>query len=160
MTKLIIVSNLTILPIGGKLDLGERQLSKFTIGDVKDKVAEMCRDITIDSQNLWWRGYSLDNNKLPIIKACVGLNSDEFLQPNTSALTLFLTMSKPVTKENIIPAINESKNITTISVNSLEKLEYYRNEINRLSTKKIEEVRKSDIFKSRDKYGYMQFGTA
>jgi len=69
-------------------------------------------------------------------------------------------MSKPVTKENIIPAINESKNITTISVNSLEKLEYYRNEINRLSTKKIEEVRKSDIFKSRDKYGYMQFGTA
>ena len=72
MTKLTIVSNLTILPIGGKLDLGECQLSKFTIGDVKDKVTELCNEIAVDSQNLWWKGYSLDNNKLPIIKACVG----------------------------------------------------------------------------------------
>ena len=72
MTRLTIVSNLTILPEMGKMDLGDQELNVLTIGKVKDTITSMYDDINIHQQNLWWRGYILDNDKLPLIKACVG----------------------------------------------------------------------------------------
>ena len=53
------------------IDLGEKDITSLTIGDVKQMVEERS-DLDKAEQKLWWRGYVLDNELLPITKACMG----------------------------------------------------------------------------------------
>merc|ERR1712157_244034 len=150
MTKLIIISNLTVLPNKGKIELGECNLITFTIGNVKKLISEMCNDIAVDRQNLWWKGYILDDEDLPLIKACIDFaNPDESLKPNVGELSLFLTLkSNEVVKIDVNAIVNI--NTSSLGVKSLDKLESYRREINQISKKKMFEASKKmnacDIF--------------
>jgi len=93
MTKLIVVSTLSALRGNGMIDLGEKDITSLTIGDVKQMVEERS-DLDKAEQKLWWRGYVLDNELLPITKACMGVNPDEFVKPDVESLSLFLTVQE------------------------------------------------------------------
>jgi hypothetical protein len=81
MTHLSVVSTITTIATG-KVELGEVNLAKTSVGQVKRKVEELA-NVPSESQKLWWRGYILDDNTLPLTRACVG----EFqLLPVSSAL--------------------------------------------------------------------------
>lgn len=137
MTKLIIISNLTVLPNKGKVELVECNLNTFTIGNAKKLISEMCNDIAVDRQNLWWKGYILDDENLPMIKACIDFaNPDESLKPNVDELSLFLTLKNNETV-NIDVSATMNINTSSLGVKSLDKLESYRREINQISKKKM-----------------------
>lgn len=81
MTLLKVVSPLTNFDGSGEIDLGNYDLHDITIGEVKQLVHHLYSEILEESQDLWWKGYILDNDSLPINEACVGeiiLFSTEF----------------------------------------------------------------------------------
>lgn len=71
MTHLSVVSTITTIPDTGKVELGHFDLDKLSVGQVK-RLVEKLANVPSESQKLWWRGYILDDNTLPLTKACVG----------------------------------------------------------------------------------------
>jgi hypothetical protein len=70
MTLLSVVSTITTIATG-KVELGDVNLAKTSVGQVKRKVEDLA-NVPSESQKLWWRGYILDDNTLPLTTACVG----------------------------------------------------------------------------------------
>eukprot|EP00566_Odontella_aurita_P026103 CAMPEP_0113557730 /NCGR_PEP_ID=MMETSP0015_2-20120614/17953_1 /TAXON_ID=2838 /ORGANISM="Odontella" /LENGTH=117 /DNA_ID=CAMNT_0000459187 /DNA_START=57 /DNA_END=410 /DNA_ORIENTATION=- /assembly_acc=CAM_ASM_000160 len=98
MTRLSVVSALTNLGGVGSADLGERDLDATTIGDVKRMVAERFDDVATETESgavkFWWRGYVLNDDSLPVRKACVGVNREEVVASDAESLVLFLTVAE------------------------------------------------------------------
>ena len=93
MTRLYIRSALSILQ-DGNIDLGEQDIRKIAIGDVKHMIATRCEipiEVMLDQHRLFWHGYLLDEDELPVSEACVGVDPDETLQGDEKELVLFLT---------------------------------------------------------------------
>lgn len=93
MTRLYIRSALSILQ-DGSINLGEQDIRKITIGDVKHMIATHCEipvEDMLDHHRLFWHGYLLDEDELPVSEACVGVDPDETLQGDEKELVLFLT---------------------------------------------------------------------
>lgn len=93
MTRLYVRSALSILQ-DGIIDLGEQDVRKITIGDVKHMIATHCEipiEDMLDHHRLFWHGYLLDQDESPISDACVGVDPDEALQGDETELVLFLT---------------------------------------------------------------------
>ena len=61
------------------------------MGEVKKRVHDLAQ-IPIENQSLWWRGYILDDDDLPLIHACVGVNEGERIHEDIPALVLFVTV--------------------------------------------------------------------
>eukprot|EP00565_Helicotheca_tamesis_P002098 CAMPEP_0185733576 /NCGR_PEP_ID=MMETSP1171-20130828/20001_1 /TAXON_ID=374046 /ORGANISM="Helicotheca tamensis, Strain CCMP826" /LENGTH=137 /DNA_ID=CAMNT_0028403343 /DNA_START=158 /DNA_END=568 /DNA_ORIENTATION=+ len=91
MTHLSVVAPLT--SVVGKIELGQQNLTELTVGDLKDLVEELHGSIPADRQKLWWMGYILDDDSLPIEKACIGVNPGEVIEKNAESLTIFMTMT-------------------------------------------------------------------
>ena len=93
MTRLYVRSALSILQ-DGSIDLGEQDIKKIAIGDVKHMIATHCEipiEVMLDHHRLFWHGYLLDEDELPVSEACVGVDPDETLQGDEKELVLFLT---------------------------------------------------------------------
>ena len=89
MTKLSVVSALSVLPTG-RVDLGEQDLKKITVGDVKRMLEGRCEEEALRFElRLWWQGYLLDFGSKPVHSACVEL--DPVISGKEVSLTLFLT---------------------------------------------------------------------
>jgi hypothetical protein len=78
MTNISVVSTLTTLAPSGTLQLGDYHVNQTTIGDVKRQVEEMA-NVSSSCQKLWWRGYLLSNDELPLTLACVGAYYSYFI---------------------------------------------------------------------------------
>ena len=93
MTRLYVRSALSILQ-NGSIDLGEQDIKKIAIGDVKHMIATHCEipvEEMLDHHRLFWHGFLLDEDELPVSEACVGVDPDETLQGDETELVLFLT---------------------------------------------------------------------
>ncbi len=97
--NLTIASSLFLLP-NGVINLGRKDLSTFTILEVKTEINAIHPDATLPLQNLWWNGYLLDDDRKKIIEACVGKDPKERLSPNTTDLTIFLTVPRSTEKDS------------------------------------------------------------
>lgn len=95
MTKLTVVSTFTTIQGSGKVEF-ECKVEDTTVGEVKNRVQELAQ-ISAEKQSLWWRGYILDDDALPLLHACVGVNAGERIEADISALVLFVTV--PVEKQ-------------------------------------------------------------
>ena len=71
MTLLSVVSSITTVGGSGIVNLGDIKTDILTVGTVKERM-EQRTSISSQEQKLWWRGYILDNDSLPLTKACVG----------------------------------------------------------------------------------------
>ena len=71
MTAVTVVSSLTTISGCGTVYLGDVNVTDHSVGEIKEMI-ETATSISIPNQKLWWRGYILDNNSLPLIEACVG----------------------------------------------------------------------------------------
>ena len=89
-TKLSVVSTFTTIQGSGKVEF-DCQVEEITVGEVKKRVQDLAQ-IPSDDQSLWWRGYILDDDDLPLIHACVGVNTGERISADSSALVLFVTV--------------------------------------------------------------------
>ena len=68
MTRLYVRSALSILQ-DGSVDLGEQDIRKIAIGDVKHMIATHCEipiEVMLDQHRLFWHGYLLDEDELPV----------------------------------------------------------------------------------------------
>ena len=93
MTRLYVRSALSILQ-GGSIDLGEQDALKIAIGDVKHMIAAHCKipvEEMLDHHRLFWHGYLLDEDAMPVSEACVGVDPDEVVRGDEKELVLFLT---------------------------------------------------------------------
>jgi len=90
MTKLSVVSTFTTIQGSGKVEF-ECKVGDTTVGEVKKRVQELAQ-IPAENQSLWWRGYVLDNDYLPLNRACVGVNAGERIDAEISSLVLFVTV--------------------------------------------------------------------
>ena len=93
MTRLYVRSALSILQ-DGSIDLGEQDVHKLAIGDVKHMIAAHCEipvEEMLDRHRLFWHGYLLDEDAQPVSEACVGVDPDEALRGDEKELVLFLT---------------------------------------------------------------------
>ncbi|KAL7565325.1 hypothetical protein ACA910_014608 [Epithemia clementina (nom. ined.)] len=91
MTNVTIVSTFTAIPTEGKIELGNLDVGKVTISDLKQRI-EGETNIPPNDQRLWWRGYVLDHEDSSVMNSCVGVNEGELLHPGSANLVLFLTM--------------------------------------------------------------------
>ena len=71
MANIKVVTLLTSLDGSGEVHLGKQNLNNLKIGDVK-KIINKNYDIHEQEQQLWWKGYMLDNDNLTFERACVG----------------------------------------------------------------------------------------
>lgn len=90
MTLVTVVTTITTIATG-KVELGEFDLSKLSVGQVKRQVEQEAK-VPALKQKLWWKGYILDENTLPLTRACVGVNEGETLDPSVDSLVLFMTV--------------------------------------------------------------------
>ena len=93
MTRLYVRSALSILQ-GGSIDLGEQDAQKIAIGDVKHMIAAHCKipvEEMLDHHRLFWHGYLLDEDAMPVSEACVGVDPDEVVRGDEKEQVLFLT---------------------------------------------------------------------
>ena len=91
MTKLSVVSALSVLPTG-RVDLGEQDLKKITVGDVKLMLEGRCEEEALRCElRLWWQGFLLDFGSKPVHSACVELDPGQISSGKEVSLTLFLT---------------------------------------------------------------------
>ena len=90
MTKLSVVSTFTTIQGSGKVQI-DCKVGETTVGEVKKRVQDLVQ-IPIENQSLWWRGYILDDDDLPLIHACVGVNEGERIHDDIDALVLFVTV--------------------------------------------------------------------
>ena len=90
MTNVTIISSFTAIPDEGKVELGNLELQKVTISNLKERIQARTK-IPADNQRLWWRGYLLDHEDSYVVDTCVGVNEGETFQPATGSLVLFLT---------------------------------------------------------------------
>eukprot|EP00563_Minutocellus_polymorphus_P021440 CAMPEP_0197721730 /NCGR_PEP_ID=MMETSP1434-20131217/4687_1 /TAXON_ID=265543 /ORGANISM="Minutocellus polymorphus, Strain CCMP3303" /LENGTH=153 /DNA_ID=CAMNT_0043306789 /DNA_START=165 /DNA_END=626 /DNA_ORIENTATION=+ len=97
MTRLYVRSALSILQ-DGSIDLGEQDVRKLTVGDVKHMIATHCcgdeipiEEMLDQQHRLFWQGYLLDEDGLPVSEACVGVDPGEVVQGDEPELVLFLT---------------------------------------------------------------------
>lgn len=73
------------------MNLGDQDLDLLTIGQLKCLVEDKS-DVERDTIKLWWKGYILDDDSLPISKACVGVNEGEILlDEDYESLVIFMT---------------------------------------------------------------------
>lgn len=93
MTHVTIVTTITTVN-SGKIDLGHFDLRKISVSEVK-RLIEKEANIPANTQRLWWRGYALDENVLPLTRACVGVNEGETIDRNLDSLVLFMTVELP-----------------------------------------------------------------
>ena len=71
MTRVAIVTTITTIN-SGTVELGHFDLSKLSVGEVKRRVEQQA-NVPASTQKLWWRGYILDEDMLPLTRACVGV---------------------------------------------------------------------------------------
>ena len=71
MANVKVVTLLTSLDGSGEVHLGKQNLNNLKISDVK-KMINKNYDIHEQEQQLWWKGYILDNDNLTFERACVG----------------------------------------------------------------------------------------
>ena len=91
MTVITVISTFTAISPEGKVKLSDCSVSRATIADVKDEIAEKT-GIPRERQSLWWHGYLLDQEMQTVQDACVGVTKDEIIDPNVETLVLFLTV--------------------------------------------------------------------
>jgi Ubiquitin family len=90
MTLIRIESTFTIILGPGKVDLGDLNVSKVTVRDIKHLIQKQA-DVPADLQSLWWEGYILDQDDATLLQACVGVNG-EVIRESDSTLVLFMTI--------------------------------------------------------------------
>lgn len=90
MTLITVVTTITTIDTG-KVEIGDFDLTKLTVADVKNLV-EKEATVPASSQMLWWRGYALDDDSLPLTKACIGVNQGEFVDRTLESLVIFMTV--------------------------------------------------------------------
>lgn len=83
--------------------MGDFDLRKLSVGQVKRRV-EQEANVPSHSQKLWWRGYVLDENTLPLTRACVGVNAGERLDSNIESLVLFMTVDITCKRDVDLPS--------------------------------------------------------
>lgn len=92
-----------VIMLSLQVELGNFDLSKLSVGQVKQRV-EKEANVPSHSQKLWWRGYVLDENSLPLTRACVGVNAGERLDPNIDSLVLFMTVDITCKRDVDLPS--------------------------------------------------------
>lgn len=105
MTKLSVVSTFTTI-VGSGMVCFDCNVEETTVGAVKKRVQELT-EISAQNQSIWWRGYILDDDDLPLIHACVGVNKGEKIDKDIGNLVLFVTVAVE-TKYRRPPTVLES----------------------------------------------------
>mmetsp|Transcript_4681 Transcript_4681/g.6940 ORF Transcript_4681/g.6940 Transcript_4681/m.6940 type:complete len:146 (-) Transcript_4681:129-566(-) len=106
-TKLAVIAPVTSIPGNGQVEFDAVDLGAMTVGELKGRI-EFESDIPADNQDLWWRGYCLDNDGLPLIKALVGVNEGENVEEGTPHLVIFMTESPVNDKDDDQESSNSS----------------------------------------------------
>lgn len=92
MTRITVESTFTAISGTGKVELGDLNVRTTTVGEIEERVLEL---VSLEGEpQFWWMGYLLDDPKLTLIDACVGV-SGERLSPDADQLVLFLTLPLP-----------------------------------------------------------------
>lgn len=101
MTLVTVVTTITTID-SGRVELGDLDLGKVSVGQVKRLIEqESNNNVPAYSQKLWWRGYILDENTLPLTRACVGVNEGETVNQDGDPNTLLLFMTVDLPKRDI-----------------------------------------------------------
>jgi hypothetical protein len=90
MTKVSVTSTFTTIQGSGKVAF-DCDVETTTIGDVKNRVENLAH-VPAATQSIWWRGYILDDDSLPLLQACRGVNDGESIDADLEALTIFMTV--------------------------------------------------------------------
>mmetsp|Transcript_8235 Transcript_8235/g.17416 ORF Transcript_8235/g.17416 Transcript_8235/m.17416 type:complete len:134 (-) Transcript_8235:275-676(-) len=93
MTRLTVVSSFTSLQGAGSLELGDVDLRRMTVADVKRAIEARADGFEDGAElRLWWSGYVLDNGNAPMSEACIGVNPGERVEEKAESLVIFLTV--------------------------------------------------------------------
>lgn len=119
MTAITVISTFTTVSPEGMVNLEDCAVSNRTVEDVKGEIFDKT-GISPARQSLWWHGYLLDKDEQTLIDACVGVNKEEFIEPDIEKLVIFLTV--PIEKR-------EKKSMSRVRSPSLDN--YFKKDIAR-----------------------------